>query len=166
MHYAEVVPFEVCNGTGIGTSFFVQGCDLQCKNCFNKTAWDFNGGKEWDDKKKNKFFDVVSRYYIKRVSFLGGEPLSFVNAGDVGKLIKEVKTKFPYKKIWVFSGYKMEELMKRDTVVDILNSVDVVVDGRFIEGLKDARLKFRGSSNQRIWYNKDGQWIDVTNSVG
>lgn len=161
MHYAEVVPFEVCNGSGIGTSLFVQGCDLRCENCFNKTAWDFRTGKKWDEEKKQRFFDIISRYYIKRVSFLGGEPFSYPNAKAVGELIKEVKTKFPDKKIWVFSGYTMEELMSRDVVVNILPYVDILVDGRFNEELKDTKLKFKGSSNQRTWENREGTWMVI-----
>ena len=167
MQYAEVIPFEVCNGLGIGTSFFVQGCDLRCDGCFNKIAWDFNGGKEWNDEKKQMFFNVVSKYYIKRVSFLGGEPFSYQNAHDVCDLIKETRDMFPNKKIWVFSGYTMQQLQSRDDVRDVLNDyVDVLVDGKFMIGMKKTGIKFRGSSNQKVWVKHNEVWVDQTDIIG
>lgn len=164
MRYAQVTPFEVCNGKEIGTSIFVQGCSLHCNNCFNVDTWDYNGGKEWNDAVKSRFFDVVSRFYIKRVSVLGGEPLVVENVEDVINLIKDVKSRFPDKKIWLFTGFKWENIMnpivtdnfdpKRDLYLSMrkeaVSLCDVVVDGRYIDGLRDVTLAFRGSSNQRV----------------
>lgn len=164
MRYAQVVPFDVCNGKGVGVSLFVQGCSLHCYNCFNPGSWDFDGGKEWTEDARQKFLGLVARPYIKRVSFLGGEPLAQQNTEEVLSLIKEIKNKFPNKAIWLYTGYKYEAIMHRVTTDDlnierdmwyeqqrnIIELCDVVVDGRYVDSLRDIALPFRGSSNQRI----------------
>lgn len=156
MRYAQVIPFDVCNGKGIGLSLFVQGCSFHCYNCFNQNTWDYTEGKEWNEDTKQKFFDLISRHYIKRVSILGGEPLAEQNRDEVISLAKTIKEQFPNKKIWIFSGYKLEEILN-SKAQDILLYTDVLVDGRYIDNLKDITLAFRGSSNQRI--------IDVQKSL-
>ena len=164
MRYAQITPFEVCNGKGAGVSLFVQGCHFQCKGCFNQEAWDFCGGKEWNEEVENKFFELINRSYIKRVSILGGEPLADENVTDVFNLITKIKDKFPEKDIWLYTGYhfgditnclsrNIEMTLRRQTAL----MCDIVVDGRFVEGLKDLTLKFCGSSNQRV--------IDVKKSL-
>jgi anaerobic ribonucleoside-triphosphate reductase activating protein len=155
MKYAEVVPFDVCNGKGCGASIFVQGCSLHCVGCFNQEAWDFNGGKEWNDKVKSKFLDIVSKHYIKRVSILGGEPLESANIDDVYDLIVEIKEKFPEKNVWLYTGKRIECLTEKE--FNVISKCDVVVDGAYIDALKDLTLPFRGSSNQRL--------IDVQKSL-
>ena len=164
MRYAQVVPFEVCNGKGIGTSLFVQGCDMRCSGCFNQEAWGFNGGKEWNEDVRQKFLDLIARYYIKRVTFLGGEPLARQNTEEVLSLIKEIRAKFPDKKVWLYSGYTFDQIMKpvvtdvfdpeRDVWLEqrkeIVELCDVLVDGRYVDELRDITLAFKGSSNQRV----------------
>ena len=164
MRYAQITPFEVCNGKGTGVTLFVQGCRFQCDGCFNQETWDFNGGKEWTKEIENKFFELINRPYIKRVSILGGEPLANENVLDVFNLIIKIKDKFPDKIIWLYTGYKWEQILcpvatddfnpERDEVFEyrknIVKMCDVLVDGRFIEQLKDLTLEFRGSSNQRV----------------
>lgn len=148
MKYAQVLPFDVCNGKGCGTSLFVQGCSLHCIGCFNPEAWDFSGGKEWNDDVKSRFLDIVSRHYIKRVSILGGEPLEEENINGVYEVIMEIRNKFPEKKIWLYTGKKFESLTEKE--LNVANQCDVVIDGAYVEGLKDLSLAFRGSLNQRI----------------
>lgn len=148
MRYAEVVPFDVCNGKGCGTSLFVQGCSMRCNGCFNPESWDFDGGKEWNDNIKDRFFEVVSRHYIKRVSILGGEPLENQSIDKVYEIIVEIREKFPNKKIWLYTGKKLESLTDKE--MDVVKLCDVVVDGAYAESLRDPCLAFRGSSNQRI----------------
>lgn len=164
MRYAQITPFEVCNGKGAGVSLFVQGCHFQCKGCFNQESWDFCGGKEWTEEIENKFFELIEKPYIKRVTILGGEPLANENVCDVFNLIKKLKVKFPDKSIWLYTGYKWDGIIhpvitdnfnpERDRILDCRKGVveicDVLIDGRFVEELKDLTLKFRGSSNQRI----------------
>jgi anaerobic ribonucleoside-triphosphate reductase activating protein len=167
MRYAEILPFEVCNGEGIGCSLFTQGCYFQCKGCFNKDAWDINGGKEWTDEVDDKFFEILDKSYIKRVSILGGEPLIEENLGWLYEFIKCIKKLYPDKKIWLYTGYTFDELMsehiyRNDERGLILKYCDVLVEGRFIESQKDVTLKFRGSSNQNIWKKEDGIWVKTT----
>ena len=173
MRYAEIQEFDVNNGEGVGCSLFVQGCHFHCKNCFNQSTWDFNGGKEWTKATKEKFLELVNRPYITRVSILGGEPLADENVADVSELVSRIKTE-TNKKIWLYTGYTWEYLIKEnrlmqnhtlDSFVDpgnerqylkylqrhsIISLIDVLVDGQFVDELKDMNLPFRGSSNQRL----------------
>lgn len=175
MRYAEILPFEVCNGDGIGCSLFTQGCYFQCKGCFNKDAWDFNGGKEWTDEIENKFFELINKPYIKRISILGGEPLANLNVRKIYLLTKKIKSLFPDKKIWLYSGYTFDEIMNQDfeTFVNgsqaddyrkfiLEENIDVFVDGRYIDELRNITLAYRGSSNQNIWKKEDGVWVKIT----
>ena len=156
MRYAQITPFEVCNGKGAGVSLFVQGCHFHCKGCFNQESWDFCGGKDWTKEVENKFFELIERPYIKRVTILGGEPLANENVVDVYNLTLKIKDKFPEKSVWLYTGYKWEHIFnpERDIVLNhrkrVVEMCDVLIDGRFVEGLKDLTLKFRGSSNQRV----------------
>ena len=162
MRYAQIRNMDISNGEHIGVSLFVQGCRFCCKGCFNKETWDFNEGEEWTQEIKNKFFNLIDRPYIKRVSILGGEPLANENVSDVFNLIEEIKNKFPDKRIWLYTGYEFETIMNnplrnlnttlRKTVVEMC---DILVDGRYVDELKDLTLKFKGSSNQRVISVKD-----------
>ena len=170
IRYAQIRKMDISNGEGIGVSLFVQGCNFHCKNCFNKDTWDFSGGKEWTEEIKKEFLTLINRPYIKRVSILGGEPLANENVHDVLTLVKEIKHQYPDKEIWLYSGFKFETIInlvtddlntERDYILncrkEILNYIDILVDGRFEEDKKDLTLKFRGSSNQRV--------IDVKKSL-
>ena len=160
MRYALMREMDISNGKGIGVSLFVQGCPIHCKGCFNQDIWGFDGGKEWTQEAKNKFFYLIDRPYIKRVSILGGEPLVYENLPDVYDLIKEIRTKFPDKDIWLYTGYTLS-INDFDTSIDIswdngllrnfiLAMCDVVVDGPYIEEQRDLTIAFRGSRNQRL----------------
>lgn len=150
MRYALIRKMDISNGPGVGVSLFVQGCHLHCKGCFNSTAWDFNGGKEWNDDIKQKFLELASRPYIKRISILGGEPLSPENSYDLYELITEIKDKLPDKVIWLYTGYLFEYAINNQSNRKILELCDVVVDDRYVEELKDIGLPWCGSSNQRV----------------
>lgn len=141
---------DISNGPGVGVSLFVQGCHLHCKGCFNSIAWDFNGGKEWNDDVKQKFLELASRPYIKRISILGGEPLSYENVFDIYELIVEIKNKLPDKVIWLYTGYLFEYVINNQFSRKVLELCDVVVDDRYVEELKDISLPWCGSSNQRV----------------
>lgn len=148
MRYASIRDMDISDGESIGVSLFTQGCDIHCLNCFNKSTWDFNGGKEFDQAAHDKFMELVARPYIDRVSILGGEPLSKPNAQGVANLVFDIRDRFPEKKIWIYTGYTWETL--HDWAYTASRSADVVVDGAFKQELQDFRLAFRGSSNQRI----------------
>lgn len=148
MNFAQIRSMDISNGEGIGVSIFVQGCPIRCKGCFNSETWDFNGGKKWTISMKNKLLKLLDKPYISRFSVLGGEPLAKQNMQDIYKLCKEIKDKFPEKKIWLYSGYQYESLSREQ--FKVLLFADVFVDGRYDETLKNPSLKFRGSSNQRV----------------
>lgn len=152
MRYASIRNFDITNGEGIGIALFVQGCSFHCKGCFNQCTWDFNGGNEFTNEVKKSFIDMASYDYIERITILGGEPMHPINRKEVLELCNELKLKYPNKKIWLYTGYSYEQLNKDCDLSDI----DILIDGRFIESLKDYRLAWRGSSNQRIWDVKNG----------
>lgn len=105
MRYAQIRSMDISNGEGVGVSLFVQGCPFHCKNCFNSETWDFNGGKEWTEKTKDKFMKLIDRPYIKRISFLGGECLAEQNLDEILSLVQEIRISFPDKTIWLYTGY-------------------------------------------------------------
>lgn len=158
MRYASVRSMDISDGEGVGISLFVQGCHFHCKNCFNQSTWDFNGGEEFTDDIKKKIFQLLDKPYMVRISILGGEPLSPPNRQEVRDLCEEIKHRFPDKILWLYTGYTLEEIQKFQ--LNILDFVDVLVDGRYEDDKRNLRLQFRGSSNQRIWKKKDGVWLE------
>ena len=198
MRFASMRNLDISNGEGVGVSLFVQGCDRHCFNCFNSETWDFNGGKEWTEETKNKFMELIDRPYIRRISILGGEPLAEQNLDDVLSLIKEIREKysisqnpnsenigksrvledenskefrisFPEKTIWLYTGFKWDDIMcsfaglQADHVVSnekdieawekrrkIISNVDILVDGEYIDEQRDITKKWVGSKNQRV----------------
>lgn len=149
MRYASIRDFDISNGIGIGVSLFVQGCPIRCKDCFNQSAWDFEGGKEWNGFVKAEFMKLIDKPYIKRVSILGGEPLAPTNISDVLDLINEIRERFgDTKKIWIYTGYEFETRIQ--PIKEKFYNVDVIVDGKFNYSQKDLSLKYKGSKNQRI----------------
>lgn len=168
MRYAQIRSMDISNGENVGVSIFVQGCPFHCKGCFNQETWDFNGGKEFTKNIENKFLKLIDRPHIKRVSILGGEPLCKENAEGVLRLIAQIPDD---KEIWIYTGFTYEALTSdvstddlettiwRSRIKDILNAIDVLVDGQYIEELRDLSLKFRGSSNQRIIRLKDVTYV-------
>ena len=151
MRYASIRDLDISNGNDIGVTLFTQGCHFHCKNCFNKSTWDFDGGKEFTKETCDKFMKLVNRPFIKRVSILGGEPLTKENVDDVCNILKQIKNKT----IWVYTGYTFEELleaMKIDTSLrDFLNNIDVLVDGKYVEELSVPSPQWCGSSNQIVY---------------
>jgi anaerobic ribonucleoside-triphosphate reductase activating protein len=160
--YAQIRKMDISNGQGIGVSLFTQGCHFHCKNCFNQSTWNYNKGKDWIPKVKNMFLELINKSYVKRVSFLGGEPLYEKNLEGILDLCSTIKRQYPDKIIWLYSGYTFEDILNSTSSdmlqrQNILKYIDIFVDGQFIEKLKNLNLKFRGSSNQRI--------IDVQESL-
>ena len=151
MRYAEIYPFDISNGTGIRVSLFVQGCDRHCPGCFNPETWDFNGGKDFDSDTGNEILKLSKPDWISGLSVLGGEPLAPQNIKTVKTLCFGFKQKYPNKSIWIWTGYTFDELRKNKDFQQLLDYIDVLVDGPFIESQKDLSLKWRGSSNQHIW---------------
>ena len=146
MRYNTIRQLDIANGPGCRVSLFVQGCSFDCPGCFNVVAKDFEGGKEFTDQTTDAIIAIADPNYISGLSILGGEPLHPRNRTDVLKLIRRFKEVYPNKTVWLWTGYLIEDVFE-----DLINSgIDVVVDGQFKEDLKDLRLKYRGSSNQRV----------------
>ena len=150
MNYIDYKTLDVLNGEGIRNSLFVSGCTHKCKGCFNAKAWSFTSGKEFTEEMTNKIIvDLKSTTRpVRGISILGGEPME--NEKDLIALLHTIKTTCKDKDIWLWSGYTYEEIMKDTLKRELLSYVDVLVDGKFDIDKKDIRLKFRGSSNQRI----------------
>ena len=169
MNYHEIEKCSISNGTGFRTVIYVSGCSLHCKGCFNSETWDKNSGKLFDNDAKQELFESLSHPYVKGLTLTGGHPLERYNLPDVVDLMKEVKTRFSDKDIWVYTGRTMNSLQMPTRNIEqtylqrVLEYADVIVDGPFIESKKDITLKFRGSSNQNIWVkNDDGEWVNTT----
>lgn len=163
MNYADIKEFDVANGTGVRVSLFVSGCNHHCKNCFNEEAWDFGYGRPFTYRETDKILTSLEPDYIQGLSLLGGEPFEYVNQQGLLPLLRKVKEKYPQKNIWCYTGFDFEKEIKCDMMVkwpetrELISYIDILVDGRFVESLKDLTLRFRGSSNQRI--------IDVKKSL-
>lgn len=163
MKYAKIKKYDVANGPGVRVSIFVSGCNHHCKGCFNKEAWDFNYGQEFTEDTINEILEAMRPNYISGLTLLGGEPFEPINQKGLLKLVRKVKKEYPEKDIWAYSGYLFDkDIMERQVkqlkeTKELLSYIDVLVDGKFIENLKNPNLFFRGSSNQRI--------IDVKESL-
>ena len=146
---------DISNGEGVGISLFVQGCHKHCKGCFNQETWDFNGGNIWTSEIENSFIELANKEYIKRISILGGEPLSEENIESVYYLIKKLKEKYPQKQVWIYTGYTIEYLYCKHHIdfLNIFHLIDVLIDGEFDiekQDLDNNSVVWAGSSNQRI----------------
>ncbi len=163
MRYADIKKVDIANGTGVRVSLFVTGCTHHCKGCFNKEAWDFNYGKEYDENAEEKILEELNHSYVSGLTLLGGEPLELTNQQGLLPLVKKVKEKFPDKTIWCYTGYTFEnDILGKmynnwEETHELLKYIDVMVDGEFEEENKKVGLRFKGSTNQRI--------IDVQKSL-
>ena len=154
MRYNKIRKMDISNGPGIRVSIFMQGCEFNCQNCFNPETHDFNKGKEFNDLTINKIIELSNKDYIKGLSILGGEPMHPKNIEGTLKLTKLFKEKYPNKNIWVWTGYNFDKDLKHH---EVLNYIDVLIDGRYIDELHNPNLEYKGSSNQRV--------IDVKKSL-
>ena len=157
MNYEKIDKCSVSNGLGVRTVLWISGCNIHCKNCHNQSTWDFNSGIPFTDDTMQEILYDLSKTYIKGLTLSGGHPLDPHNAPKVLEIVKRVKMVFPNKDIWIYSGYVWEDIIKDETLREILKYTDVLVDGAYIDELRDISLPFRGSSNQRI--------IDVQESL-
>lgn len=155
MNYADIKYCDVANGLGIRVSLFVSGCTHHCPNCFNEIAWDFNYGSPFTDAEIDKIIEYLKPAHISGLSLLGGEPLEHSNQQGLLPLLRRVNEIYPQKDIWCFTGYDFEKDVlghmynEWPETKELLSYIDVLVDGKFVEELKDLTLRFKGSSNQR-----------------
>ena len=153
--YAGLIKNDFANGTGTCVSFWTQGCPHHCPGCQNPETWSFNGGKEVPTDIRGQIIKAICANNITRnFSVLGGEPLCKENLEEVDKIITSVRTAFPQIKIFVWTGYLLEDLKKKhnDKINHILSQIDVLIDGPYIDAERDITLELRGSKNQRVLY--------------
>lgn len=156
MHYAEIKKCDIANGPGIRVTLFVSGCTHRCQNCFNEETWDFKYGSPFTADTENELINALRPAYVKGLTLLGGEPLEHSNQRGLLPFIRRVKKELPGKDIWCYTGYTFErDVLERmcaewEETRELLSYFDVLVDGEFVQALKDLGLRFRGSSNQRI----------------
>lgn len=155
MKYAQIRKYDIANGVGIRTSVFFSGCTHDCFNCFNKEYQDFDFGEEFTKKQIDEVIYYLSKDEVSGLTILGGEPLQ-QNYEDMINFLIQVR-KATQKSIWIYSGYTYEEILNCEKKTNIISYCNVLVDGRYEDNLKNLRLKFRGSTNQRI--------IDIHNSL-
>ena len=146
MRYNLIRKMDISNGPGVRVSIFMQGCQFHCKNCFNPETWDFNGGKEFNDEVIEKVLQLCKKDHIKGLSILGGEPMNPINREGTTRLAKKFKENFPDKNLWMWTGFKYEDLKDEE----VFKYVDVLVDGQYKDELHDPTLKWKGSANQRV----------------
>ncbi len=147
MKYNKIRKMDISNGPGVRVSVFMQGCVFNCKNCFNPETHDFTKGNDFTDETIDKILDLCKNDYIVGLSILGGEPLHPKNIEGSTKLAKKFKETYPQKNLWIWSGYLFEEYLKDK---EIINYIDVLVDGQYNDDLHNPMLKWKGSSNQRV----------------
>ena len=157
MHYGAIKLNDIANGEGIRVSLFVSGCTNHCKECFNPETWDFEYGKPFTEQTEQYILDNLKSDFVNGLTLLGGEPFEPRNQKVLLPFVKKVRAMYPNKSIWAYSGFRFEdELLKEGSyanceyTLELLKNIDILVDGRFDKDLKDIRLNFRGSSNQRI----------------
>ncbi len=154
MRYNKIRKMDISNGPGVRVSIFMQGCAFNCKECFNPETHDFNGGKEFTEDTIKRVLELCDNENIEGLSILGGEPMHPKNIEATTKLAKAFKQKFPNKTIWSWSGFLFDKDLKDK---EVLKYIDVLVDGQYVDELRNPKLKYCGSSNQRV--------IDVQKSL-
>lgn len=153
MNYADIRPIDVANGPGIRVSLFVSGCTHACPGCFNPEAWDFGYGQPFTKDEEDAILTHLAKPYVKGLSLLGGEPFHPSNQAAVLALVKRVREAYPGKDIWCYTGYLYEDLLAGrvgEHSWELLEQLDVLVDGPFVLEQKELSLRFRGSANQRL----------------
>ena len=162
MNYAVIKPYDISNGPGVRVSLFVSGCTHRCRGCFNSEAWDFDYGLPYTPQTEDRIMQLLAPGYISGLSLLGGEPFEPANQPALAALVRRTRETYPQKNVWCYTGYLFEDIAAGrvgdpDTAMSLLRGIDVLVDGPFVQELKDISLIFRGSANQRI--------IDVKESL-
>ena len=154
MRYNKIRKMDISNGPGVRVSIFTQGCAFNCPNCFNPETHDFNGGKEFTDETLDKILNLCDNENVEGLSILGGEPCHPKNIEGTTRLAKAFKAKFQKKDLWIWSGFSFDKDLKDK---ELMNYADVVVDGQYIDAVRNPSLKWKGSDNQRV--------IDVKKSL-
>ena len=156
MHYGAIKDCDIANGEGVRVTLFVSGCTNRCPNCFQPQTWDFEYGEPFTAETEEKLLEMLRPSYISGLTLLGGEPFEPSNQRGLISFLRRVRRELPGKNIWGYSGFTYEQLLTEgsrcrcEVTDEMLSLLDVLVDGRYVEELKDISLRFRGSSNQRL----------------
>lgn len=156
MNWANIKKFDIADGEGVRVSLFVSGCTHHCKGCFNAETWSFSYGEPYTQKTEDEIIEALRPSYIAGLSLLGGEPFEPSNQEELVKLLERVRKELPDKNVWCYTGYTLESDLlspsraRCEHTDKMLSMIDILVDGEFIEDLKDITLLFRGSKNQRL----------------
>lgn len=155
MNYIEIYKTDTTNGHGIRVVFWTSGCSHHCFNCHNPQTWNPNAGELYTDKVRDEIIEALNKPYIEGITFSGGDPMYVGNVDEVYNLILDIRKTLPNKTIWLYTGFTYEEIMESDDEImkkrqQIIENLDVLIDGKFVEDLKNLNLKWRGSSNQRV----------------
>lgn len=146
MRYHNITKNDMLNGDGLRVVLWVAGCGHACPGCHNPVTWDAMGGLVFDDAARNELFAELKNDYISGVTFSGGDPLFPGNRNEVEQLCRKIKKQFPDKTIWLYTGYRWEEICQ----MPVMECLDVIVDGPYVESMRDTQLMWRGSKNQRV----------------
>lgn len=155
INYAEIKRYDVANSPYVGSSLFVSGCTNNCEGCFNEQLQNFSYGQEWTTEVEDLFIKYLQDAQVKHANLLGGEPMQ-QDSKTILHLVKRIKAETDVT-IWCWTGCLFEDLIKKEDKVEILKYIDVLIDGKFDKSKRDLKLKYRGSSNQRV--------IDVPKSL-
>ncbi|MDO4285792.1 MAG: anaerobic ribonucleoside-triphosphate reductase activating protein [Eubacteriales bacterium] len=156
MNYGMIKTTDIANGVGVRVSLFVSGCRNHCEGCFQPETWDFTYGSAFDEKAARQILEAVKPAYIAGFTVLGGEPFEQENQPEVCGILRRIREECPDKTLWAYTGYTLDgELAPggakyTEHTQEILQLLDVLVDGRFVQEQKDVTLLFRGSRNQRV----------------
>ena len=156
MYYGEIKDCDIANGEGVRVTLFVSGCTNRCEHCFQPQTWAFDYGQPFTEETEDRLLTMLDKPYITGLTLLGGEPFEPENQRRLVQLLRRVRRELPEKTIWSFTGFTYEMLLtdgshpRCEVTDEMLSLLDVLVDGRFVEALKDLSLRFRGSSNQRL----------------
>ena len=156
MNYGNIKYFDIADGEGVRTALFVSGCTNRCKGCFQPETWDFNYGEPFTKEVEDKILDSLEPYYVDGLTLLGGEPMEPSNQAALLPFLRRVRERYPEKSIWCFTGFVLEDdLLKggrkhTPCTDELLSMIDILVDGPYVEDLRNIMLQFRGSENQRV----------------
>lgn len=153
MNYFKISNNDMANGIGVRVVLWVSGCEHHCPQCQNPQTWDINHGIKFDDNAIDEIFKFLEKPYISGITYSGGDPLHSNNINEITSLSQKISEKFPHKTQWLYTGFTWETI--KDLI--LIKNIDVVIDGEYINNLRDITLAFRGSSNQRL--------IDVKKSL-
>ncbi|QYN80513.1 ribonucleotide reductase of class III [Kosakonia phage Kc304] len=155
MNYDRIYPCDFVNGPGCRVVLFVTGCSHKCEGCYNKSTWNPRNGTEFTGETIEEIIELLSKDYIQGITLTGGDPLYPDNRGTIESLLKCLHTSHPHKDVWMWTGYKFEDIKH----LELLQNVDVIIDGKY-EQLLSTQKAWRGSDNQRLWVNHKGNWTE------